>query len=153
MRLPAADAHQPPEPALQIAAQQFEEQHGRAGRYSMREASGVPQGLHSAFVFGTVRAPAPASFRSGLPPDARAAILRKQAELMELKLRRQVYATVAGLLKWQLPWQLKGRQRQLLEWGSLAQLQVERQDRDQALAAKPTMGMGKMAEMGLASRG
>jgi hypothetical protein len=53
-----------------------------------------------------------------MPSSAWKACAAEQEAAAQSQLRRKLFATLAGLLKWQLLWQLRGEQRQLLEAGA-----------------------------------
>jgi hypothetical protein len=69
------------------------------------------------------------------------AYVRQQKAALQPQLQQKLYATLAGLLKWQLLWQLRGEQRQLLEAGDFSLLQVDPSEGSWQVPADPTTGM------------
>ena len=141
-------------PAAQ-AQQQQQQQQQRAGPKEVRYVEGASsrgdsgfragQRLHSTKLLISARAQLPSQDEPSQAADA--SVLAEQQQQAEAELLRQLWATLAGLLKWQLKWQLRGQQRKLLQLGSFALLQV--QTRDQALPAKPTVGARRLGKLGV----
>jgi hypothetical protein len=100
----------------------------------------TPQ-LHSPTLQFTLCETISKTYQGKKTPAQLTAMRTKLQERSRPRLERRAYATLAGLLKWQLPWQLKADQLSLLTRGKFAALQVNPTDGDKAVAAKPSMGL------------
>jgi hypothetical protein len=87
------------------------------------------QQLHSSTLHVRACVTETQQYRGRKTAEEIAAMRAWQQQQAKPKLEKQLYATLAGLLKWQLPWQLRGKeQRQLLTLRAFADLQVETAD-------------------------